>query len=194
METPELKVVSVYSKGYKKQLLISNSEVATLCSFLKGVIKNEVLVINTNLGVDIYYYALVDHTNLIVDAFLLLKTCNGQHREEFIIKSLNDQKAILEETQKFFAKLIKNPLLFKNYSKSLSHQIKNNYSASSKLVNELLNLWKRELLKVPHSNAVESTSNLLPLIMSLTASNIEEDSQPVVEALIREAMSMRNSN
>ncbi|OMP30356.1 hypothetical protein [Mangrovimonas sp. DI 80] len=192
METPELKVVSIYSKGYKKQLLISSSEVITLTSFLKGVIKNEVLVINTNLGVDIYYFAMVDHTNLIVDTFLLLKTSNGQNREEFIIKSLNHQQAIASETQRFFAKLVKNPLLFKSYSKSLAHQIKNYYKPSSTLINELLSLWKMELIKAPHNSSIDST--LLPLIMSLTASNIEEDSQPVVEALIREAMSMRNSN
>ncbi|WMI67904.1 hypothetical protein [Mangrovimonas sp. YM274] len=194
METHGLKVVSIYSKGYKKHLLISNSEVTTLGAFLKGVIKDEVLVINTNLGVDIYYQAIVDHTNLIVDAFLLLKTCNGQHREEFIIKSLNHQDAIVDETQRFFLKLIKNPLLFRNYSKSLTHQIKNHYHPSSKLINQLLSLWKRELIKVPQSISSETTSHLLPLIMSLTASNIEEDSQPVVEALIREAMSSRNNN
>ena len=192
MEALALKVVSVYGKGYKKQLLISGTEVTTLTSFLKGVIKNEVLVINTNIGVDVYYYALLDHTNLIVDAFLLLKTCNGQHREEFVIKSLNGQKAIAVETQRFFTKLIKNPLLFKNYSKSLTHQIKKHYKPSSELINELLSLWKKELIKAPHYSSVDST--LFPLIMSLTVSNIEQDSQPVVEALIREAMSVKNSN
>ena len=74
MENSKLKILNISGKGFKKELLISSKEVITLNIFLKGIINDKVMIINTNVGLDVYYHSLICFKDLIVNAFLLLAT------------------------------------------------------------------------------------------------------------------------
>ena len=128
MEDSQLKIVNISSKNFKKQLLVSSKEVLILYSFLKDLFPGEVMIINTNIGLDVYYYSPLVYDDLIVNKFLLLSTSKGKTFEDFHVKSLNYREEIEVETKRLFEKLFKNPLLFKNYTKSLFNQLKINYN------------------------------------------------------------------
>src|SRR5690606_3076694 len=127
MYPSQLKIVNISSKGFKKQLLISSKEVATLYSFLRQVIKGKVMVINTNIGVAIYYHSLLTYDDFIVDIFFLLSIRQGTTVEYVHITCLNSREDIEINTVKILEQLLINSLLFKSYSKSLLHQLNKEY-------------------------------------------------------------------
>ncbi|MDO9038578.1 MAG: hypothetical protein Q7U59_09555, partial [Lutibacter sp.] len=65
MDTSVLKSVFISSKNHKLSLLISSKEVSALSDFLELTINEKVLILNTNLGIEIYYQSDLDYTNLI---------------------------------------------------------------------------------------------------------------------------------
>jgi len=187
MDESQLKIVNISSKGFKKELLVSKKEVDVLRSFLKEMIKGEMMVINTNMGLGIYYYDFYNHEDFIVNSFLLLAACKGKSKDHFFIQSLNNNENIRLETHRFFEKLIKNPLLFKSYSKSLCHQLNSHYEANSGLINELLHLWQDALFQIDTKQ--ELTRTILSNMSKLEDSFIEKASKPLLQQLIRESLS-----
>ncbi|MBU3822456.1 hypothetical protein KO566_10315 [Flavobacteriaceae bacterium XHP0103] len=191
METSQLKIVSISGKGLKKRLLVSSREVATLYSFLKDLVEGDLMIINTNIGLDVYYHSPVVYDDLIVNAFLLLSTCKGEISEDFYVKSLNTHKDIESETVKLFEKLVKNPLLFKSYSKSLFNQLKMNYSYSPMLIDELLALWRQKIYEMDFDNKIMS---LIPQMAHLQGESSDASNQLLLKHLINETLRTARSN
>lgn len=192
MYPSQLKIVNISSKGFKKQLLISSKEVATLYSFLRQVIKGKVMVINTNIGVDIYYQSPLVYDDLIVDTFLLLSTCKGKLVGDFHIKALNSREDIEAETVKIFEKLVKNPLLFKSYSKSLFNQLKKEYGHNRELIEELIGLWQHKIPEMLLQNEVRYI--LMPQIANLQVLNGDSAGTSLLKQLIEETLSSIRCN
>lgn len=192
MYPSQLKIVNISSKGFKKQLLISSKEVATLYSFLRQVIKGEVMVINTNIGVDIYYQSPLIYDDLIVDTFLLLSTCKGKTVDDFHIKALNSREDIEIETVKIFEKLVKNPLLFKSYSKSLFNQLKKEYGHNRELIEELTGLWQYKIPEMLLQNEIRHI--LMPQIAELQLLNGNGADASLLKQLIEETLNTIRCN
>lgn len=192
MEHSQLKILNISGKGFKKELLISSKEVSTLHIFLKGIINDKVMIINTNVGLDVYYHSSICYKDLIVNSFLLLTTCGGKSINDFYIKSLNSKSDIEHETNRFFDKLIKNPLLFKSYSKSLFNQLKINYKHNSELIDELLALWQTKILGTNLDRNILNA--MMPYIINLQDTYFETLNQPVLKSLIKETLKDSRSN
>ncbi|WP_100616066.1 hypothetical protein [Confluentibacter citreus] len=186
MEDSQLKIVNISGKGFKKQLLISSKEVSTLHTFLKEIINDKVMIINTNVGLDVYYHSSVCYKDLIVNAFLLLTTCSGKSINDFYIKSLSSLTDIESETNRFFEKLIKNPLLFKSYTKSLFNQLKMNYSNNTELIDELLALWQNKILETNLGSNILKV--MMPYIINLQGTYFDTLNQPILKSLARETL------
>ncbi len=186
MEDSQLKILNISGKGFKKQLLISSKEVSTLHVFLKEIINDSVMIINTNVGLDVYYHSSLCYKDLIVNAFLLLTTCKGKSMDDFHIKSLNSESDIENETNRFFEKLIKNPLLFKSYTKSLFNQLKINYSNNVELIDELLALWQNKILETNLDSNILKI--MVPYIINLQGTYFETLNQPILKSLARETL------
>lgn len=146
MKTSLLKIVSISSKDYKKQLLLKVSEVDTMTNFLKGVLKNEVMVINTNLALDVYYRAQTEQFELIKDAFLLVNAHKKTSSSDFHFRSFASQQDIFNEAHALFLKLSGMPLFFKSYSKSLFHQMSVKYESNRLILLNLFAIWQTVLL------------------------------------------------
>lgn len=190
MKVSQLKILNISGKGFKKQLLISSKEVSTLLTFLKGIVNEDVMIINTNVGLDVYYHAPLCYKDLIVNAFLLLTTCNGKSMDDFHIKSLNSTEEIENETNRFFEKLIKNPLLFKSYTKSLFNQLKKNYTNNTSLIDELLVLWQNNILE----KNLDVLNQMMPYIANLQGTYAETFNEPILKHLVRETLNDSRSN
>ena len=192
MNDSHLKIVNISSKTFKKELLVSSKDAKTFHDFLKDVIKSELMVINTNIGLDIYYNDKSDHEHFIVNTFLLLAACRGKSRDHFFIQSFNEGKAIKVETYRFFEKLLKNPLLFKSYSKSLCNQLNANYQSNSHIINELMGLWQEALLHIDTAQSL--TRTIICNFSKLEDSLLEKASKPLLQKLINESLSESRIN
>jgi len=140
-----LKSVFISSKRYKKQLLIKHDEVPILQSFLQNAIKNEVLVINTNLGLDVYYQSSSDCSSIIKNSFHLIITKNGKNTNEFRIASFNNINDLSNAMKNSFIRLCGMHLIFKSYSKSMLNQINIQFSKNTMIIKELFVVWQAVL-------------------------------------------------
>lgn len=192
MEASQLKIVNISSKNFKKQLLVSSKEVETLYSFLKDLVKGEVMIINTNIGLDVYYHSPVVYDDLIVNTFLLLSTSKGKALEDFHVKSLNYHEEIEIEITRLFGKLFKNPLLFKSYTKSLFNQLKINYSRNPALIDELIELWRRKIYEMNFDK--ESFGVLIPQMVYLQSKNPDVSNQALLKHLVQQTLNSTRNN
>jgi hypothetical protein len=135
-----LKYLHINEKQYKKQLIITHQQVIILKNFLEELVKSEVLVINTNLGLEIYYESTYDCTQMIKDTFAIVacKKCNTEDRYRFF--SFQNEVEIQQFVDTSMRKLAKMPL-FASYTKSLLGQLNAQFEANRKLIGRLLEVW-----------------------------------------------------
>lgn len=144
METSLLKNVFIIDKRNNKQLLITHNEVVILHSFIKNTTNNEVMIINSNIGLEVYYLSSLDYGNLIKNTFLLITSKKGKEINQYQITTLNSTKDIKIFTENLFLKLTTRPLSFTCYSKSLISQINEQHtSKNTQIVTLLLSIWNQ---------------------------------------------------
>ncbi|MEW7277666.1 hypothetical protein ABW636_03635 [Aquimarina sp. 2201CG1-2-11] len=155
-----IKSVTIRSIEIKKRLLMSSSKVMIFESFLKENIGNEVLVVNTNIGMEVYYYSKNNYSRFIRESVLL-----------YTIKNVNPLKLKFRDNltrkevyQSFCEALItfsQYPQLFLAYAKKFIYLKKEH--DSSKFVMPVLDSFFEEVLaflvetgKIPHYEKVKS--------------------------------------
>lgn len=106
------------SKKHKLSLLISHNEVSTLSDFLEITINTKVLILNTNLGIEIYYNSPVDYTNLITHSFLLIASKQGKETTEYRIAPFSTLPELKNGIHQMLVRLNAMPLAFNCYSKA----------------------------------------------------------------------------
>jgi uncharacterized protein (DUF2249 family) len=191
MEDSKLRTVSISNKSLKKELLISSNQVNSLNMFLKDIMKNDVMIISTNIGLDVYYYAPISYHEIIFNTFLLIANCNNKSSKDYFVKVLNSEVEIKHATQYFFEKLLKNPLLLKSYAKSMSFQINSKSKENASIIKELLALWKEVLYKMNDDLGMQK---LIPFLVHFQDSNLKENDNSIVQKLIQEALSTTRVN
>lgn len=187
-----LKAVFISSKRYKKQLLIKHEEVSILHSFLKKTIKNEVLIINTNLGLDVYYQSSSDCSAIIKNSFLLIISKNDKSASEYRILAFNSIDNLRNAMRYSFIRLCSMPLIFKSHTKSMLHQLNNRFNEHTKIIKELFIVWQEVLnnlcqeeiyaLKIKHFQ------------VTLRSFFIENNYNPLLKQLIKDSTSSLRCN
>ncbi|NLP58052.1 hypothetical protein [Lutibacter sp. B1] len=161
MDPSLLKCVFISSKRYKKELLINQNEVSILYSFIKNIINNEVMILNTNLGLDIYYLSSIDCKNIIENSFFIITTKKQNRANEYRVKTLT---TLTEISNRFFD-LSTMPIAFTCYSKNLVCQLKTLNIHNKQIVDLLLKIWQKttnlSVLNALNSNQSNSVKNLL---------------------------------
>lgn len=142
------RAVFIYSKGYKRQLLMSWRDIATLTTFIKKTVKQEVTIINTNVGIDIYYFSRRDMKDFISKAFLLLHTIKGKTDTDFKIVSLQSSQEIRQYLYFAYLHWSKMPLLLKSYVKSFVIQLTRDFMPNVKINSLLFSIWYKNLKRV----------------------------------------------
>jgi hypothetical protein len=141
-----LKSVFISSKKHKLSLLISGKEVSALSDFLEITINEKVLILNTNLGIEIYYQSDIDYTNLITHSFLLIASKGKHEAAEYRIAPFRTFPELKNGMQQLLERLNSMPLAFGCYSKSVMHQLRQNYEKNNPLIASLFTVWKQILM------------------------------------------------
>ncbi|MBW1294708.1 hypothetical protein [Aquimarina litoralis] len=142
---------------------MSSSTAGAFQSFLSDSIWAEVLIINTNIGMEIYYYSENDYSNFIRESALLYTIKNIDTTKLRFKNSLSS-----EEVRKNFVETIitfaQYPQLFLAYAKKFIHLKSNN--SHSKYIMPALNSFFEDAMaflaetgKVPHYDKIQRAKN-----------------------------------
>lgn len=137
-----MKAVFIRGKQYKKELLIPRKDVSQLQDVLKMLTKGQVLVLNTNLGVEVYYSSSSDCSKKVINSFLKLTLGINKNRKDFLIDSTSCNTELINRTSVVFNRLLSMPLVFTGYSRSTCHQLKHSFTNNSKIITELFVIWQ----------------------------------------------------
>ena len=163
--------------------------VAVFESFLKESIGNEVLVINTNIGMEVYYFSNNDYSTFIRESILLYTLTQIDHKR---LQFKNNQNR--EEVYQSFCQALitfsQYPQIFLAYTKKFIHLKEKN--KSSRFVIPILNSFFEEVLKVlsktgkiPHYEKIKKAKN------KPHKSDLDKS---IIENLISEILLKKHSN
>lgn len=185
----DIKSVNIRAVGIERRLLMSSSMVLIFQSFLRESIGNEVVVVNTNIGMEVYYYSENDFSNFIRESILLYTL---KHIESDQLKFRNHLNRD-EVYRSFFEALItftQYPQIFLAYSKKFIHLQQQN--SSGRYVMPILNSFFEETLtvlaetsKIPHYEKI---------MMAQKKSQKSKTDHNVIQELIAEILLKKHSN
>ncbi len=186
----ELKYLHVNEKQHKKELLISHKQVHMLKKFLTELIRDEVLIINTNLGLEIYYQSSNDCTNIIKEvlAIIVSEKCDANECFQFIsFQNENEIQCFIDDA---IEQVAETPL-FLSYTKSMSSQLELQYESNKKLIGKLSNIWSevRENLYIKNVN-IQKIQALQGNFQDIYINNVKDEllKELIVEAIDRKHM------
>jgi len=192
METSLLKSVHISSKKHKISILIAHNEVSTLLNFLESTLQTKFLILNTNLGLEIYYYSNKNLSALITNTLLLITSKKKQDLNDFRIKSFTSEENLLNGMQHTIKKLANTPLSFRCYTQNLFKQINDNYSTKKEIIEELFFIWKHLLATLSLTEI--STNNFNQFINSIEEFKRTSTFNPILKILITDAINSIRQN
>lgn len=159
----DIRSVNVRSLKGNNRLLMSSSMVAIFESFLKENIGNEVVVVNTNIGMEVYYYAKNNYSTFIKES-LLLYTIKQLDQSKLKFRNNLDREEVYQSFCEALQTFSRYPQLFLAYTKKFIHL--KNKNESSRFVIPILNNFFEETLKVltdtgkmPHHDKIKKAKN-----------------------------------
>ncbi|WP_438710363.1 hypothetical protein ACSTS3_15265 [Aquimarina muelleri] len=188
-EIESLKSVNIIGLGVNRRLLMSASRVMVFEVFLKENIGEEVLVVNTNIGMEIYYYSKNDYSLFIKESILLYVLTKRNCEKLKFTNNLNRVEVYKSFCEALFT-FSKYPQTFLAYTKKFIYLKEKN--ESSKFVIPILNSFFEEALKViektgkmPHYKKIHDAKN---------KSQKSDSDKILIKSLISEILLKRHSN
>ncbi|MGJ5641992.1 hypothetical protein [Formosa sp. S-31] len=190
----KFRAVFIYSKGSKRQLLLSYKEIENLTTFIRNTIKQEVTIINTNMGLDIYYLSSVDMRDFICKAFGLFHAIHGSSEHNFKIISLESSLEIKQYLYHAYLHWVKMPLLLTSYIKSFVIQLTRDYMNNIKINALLFSVWYKNLqqVRLQKRGLVNQKGELL--IQTLRDLYLDHNYNPLEKNFILKALSAEHHN
>lgn len=188
-ETYNIRSVSVRSRQTKMRLLMPSSMVEMFQQFLKETIENEVVVVNTNISMQIYYYSKNDYSHFIRESVLLyvMKRVGGT---ELKFQYGNDKQEVFEHFSAAMYSFAKYPQLFLAYSKKILY-IKKKYPGSRFIMPVLIDFFEDvlrvlgEANKIPHIDKIKRAKN---------KSQSPETQEDILRRLVSEILLKKHNN
>lgn len=188
-EIESIKSVNIRGVGISKRLLMSSSMVAVFESFLKETIGQEVLVVNTNIGMEVYYYSKKDYSTFIKET-ILLYVLTQINPETLKFKNNLSKTEVYNSFCEALLTFSQYPQTFLAYTKKFIHLKQKN--ESSRFVIPILNGFFEEVLMV-----IEKTGKMPHYKKIQDAKNKSQKSDPdkiIIKNLISEILLKRHSN
>lgn len=136
----ELKYLHVNEKKDTERLLISSKQVLLLKKLLKDLIQNEILVINTHLGLEIYYESSDDYTDIIKNILTLVMSEKRDANVCFEVLSLQSEREIQCTIGMSVVQAAEEPI-FPKYMKSMLDQVNLQQKSNRKIIKKLSRIW-----------------------------------------------------
>ncbi len=158
-----VKSVNIRSLDIKRRLLMSSSMVAAFESFLKKNIGDEVLIVNTNIGMEVYYYSKNDYSTFIRES-VLLYTLKQIDQSKLKFRNNLNKEEVYQSFCEALMTFAQYPQIFLAYTKKFIHLKRQN--ESSHYVIPILSGFFEEVLevltktnKIPHYEKIKRANN-----------------------------------
>ena len=176
-----------------KYLSFTHDDVSIMENFLKGIVKAEIMLINTNLGLEIYYIYPLNIKKLIISSLELISSQKKIDASTYQISSFIKSEEITNHVCNNFNRLNGMPLAYNCYIQSLFRQIELNKTKNIRVIIELIHLWC-EIITAPKFNKKISLNFIKPFNKFLkdnpsVANNIE-----IRKHLIENSLSLSRKN
>ena len=163
--TYSIKSVNIRTTDLRRRLLMSSSAVAIFEAFLKESIGEEVLVVNTNIGMEVYYYSKNDYSTFIRES-ILLYTIKYIDQSKLKFKNHLTREEVYQSFCEALMTFAQYPQVFLAYTKKFIHLKERN--ETSKYVFPILNGFFEEVLKfltetgkMPHYEKIRRAKNYI---------------------------------
>lgn len=171
-----LKSVTIKDYKFKRRLLLKPYLAKQFLSFLQEFIGNEVILINTNTGIQIFYYSKKNYSQFIKESMLLYCIKVNQNIE---LKFTNQNNGT--EARKQFKNAVytfsQYPQLFLAYSKKFI-KLKNE-NTKSKIVISFLNIFFEKTL-----TTISKNKGVIPFQNKLNLNKIKKLNSEVNQKLL----------
>jgi len=160
-----IKSVTVRSAALKRKLLISQSGILVFEMFLKNHTKDEVLIVNTNLGMEIYYYSEKDYGDFIQNKLFKFIAEDIDTSKWKIINNPTTERVYTSFT-KTFTTFVNYPQLFLAYTKKLIY-LKQKHSSSIHIIPILCTFYNdaferfSKTKRLPHFEKINKVKSML---------------------------------
>ncbi len=155
-ERKNIKSVNIRSIALKRKLLIAPHKIKVLQSYLRDKIEEEVIIVNTNLGIEIYYYSNNDYYNFIKESSLLYLDKDADI-SKLKYRFYDTKSDVYESFCESLNTFVKYPQIFLAYAKKFT-KLNIEYQ-DSRYIMPVLNSFFEEILatiektgKIPHEN------------------------------------------
>jgi len=138
-----LKSVTIRFKKRQNRLLISKNSIPHFETFLKDSIGEEVVIINTNIGLGIYYASKKDCSDIIKQSVILYTLKRNDINELDFLYDLNLETLKINFSRAFFT-FSAYPQLFLAYVKKFVH-LRKQHANSKVVMPQLDNLYELAL-------------------------------------------------
>ena len=185
----DIRSVNVRSTQIKKSLLMSHEMVHTFQTLLENNIGSEVLVINTNTGMEVYYYANIDYFEVIKKA---VSSYLASHVDRAKLRFRNNH--CKEEVHKSFCEAFftfaKYPQLFLAYAKKFKH-IRQKNKDSQYILPVLNSFFENSLRILAETGRIPHYQKIRDYKPSDTTAELDDS---VIKELISEILLKMRSN
>ena len=184
-----IKSVNIRVKGINRRLLMPSSKVGIFESFLLENIGNEVIVVNTNIGMEVYYYSEENYSDFIKET-ILLYTINRVDTNKLIFRNNLSWEEVYHSFCEALMTFAQYPQLFLAYTKKFI-RIKEQHE-SSRYIIPVLNGFFEEVLaflsengNMPHNDKITAARSKLQKT---------DPDKKILADLISEILSKKHSN
>jgi len=160
-----IRSVNIRSLSIQRKLLMSSNKVTIFESFLKENIGSEVLVVNTNIGMEVYYYSDHNYSTFIRES-ILLYTLKNLDPSKLKFRSNHNRDQVYKSFCEALMTFAQYPQIFLSYAKKFSYLKEKN--RTSQFVVPILDEFFDEVLtvltktgKIPHFEKIKKVKNKL---------------------------------
>lgn len=157
-----LKSINIRSVEIKKRVLMLTEDVQRFQEHLRGFVNNEVLVVTTNIGIEIYYVSNIDYFSYIKQKTALYLAKNTQN-SKLKYRNNNTYEKVRQGFKEAFFTFSKYPQLFLAYVKKL--KFVRSQHEHNKIINKALESFLKEAIDhlskqhvIPHVSKVQNAS------------------------------------
>ena len=118
--TAQLRLTQIVSEKPQRKLLVKPAIAKSLQEYLSEACHNNVLVINTNIALDVYHFESCDCGDLIADSFLV----ESGSTDGVNFRQYDSEKETLQQFEATLTQLANHPQTFLAYCKKFAFRLK----------------------------------------------------------------------
>ena len=157
-----LKYLIISNSKNIKYLSFAHDEVSVIENFMRGCVKTEMMFINTNLGLEIYYFSPFNLKKLIISSLELITSHRNINVRTYQISSFTKSEDIIAHICKNHNRMYRMPFSYKCYIQSLFRQLELNKTKNSQIIKELIDIWYK-IMSSPNFNKKIRLNFIKPL-------------------------------